>query len=151
MKLNIKKLYKDATIPTRGSDQAAGYDLYAYLEDDSVSINPGESYMFHTGLCFEIPEGYFGGVFARSGLAAKRNLRPANCVAVIDSDYRGELLIPIYNDSNKVQVIEKNDRVAQIVIMPYLSVEFNEVDELSITSRDQGGFCSTGINKKEGN
>ncbi len=146
MKINIKKLYNDVIIPTRGSKEAAGYDLYAYLEEESVSLNPGETYMIKTGLCFEIPDGYFGGVFARSGLASKKNLRPANCVGVIDSDYRGEIMVPIYNDSDKVQVIEKNDRVAQIIIMPYLNVEFNEVDELGITSRDKGGFGSTGSN-----
>ncbi len=146
MKINIKKLYNDVIIPTRGSKEAAGYDLYAYFEEESVSLNPGETYMIKTGLCFEIPDGYFGGVFARSGLASKKNLRPANCVGVIDSDYRGELMVPIYNDSDKVQVIEKNDRVAQIIIMPYLNVEFNEVDELGITSRDKGGFGSTGSN-----
>ena len=144
MNINIKKLYDDAVIPTHGTEDSAGYDLYARLEEGSISINPGESVMIKFGIALEIPKGYFGGIFARSGMAAKRNLRPANCTAVIDSDYRGELMVPLYNDSKVVQVIENGDRVAQIVIMPYLNVTFNETDNLSESSRDQGGFGSTG-------
>ena len=144
MKMNIKKLHDDAIIPTRGTNESAGYDLYAYLDEDNISINPGESVMIKFGISIEIPSGYFAGIFARSGMAAKRNLRPANCTAVIDSDYRGELMLPLYNDSKEVQVIENKDRVAQLVVMPYLNVEFEEVDELSTSERDQGGFGSTG-------
>lgn len=144
MKINIKKLYADAVIPTRGSIEAAGYDLYAYI-DNEIIIKSHETIMIGTGISLEIPDGYFGAIYARSGLASKKNLRPANCVGVIDSDYRGEIKIPLFNDSNEEQTIEKNERVAQIVIMPYLNIEFNEVDELSKTSRDQSGFGSTGL------
>lgn len=144
MNINIKKLYKDTTIPTRGSEEAAGYDLYAHLTDDQVSLNPGETYMVSTGIAIEIPKGYFGAIFARSGIASKRNLRPANCVGVIDSDYRGEVKVPLFNDSDKIQNLENKERVAQLVIMPYLNVTFNEVEELSESNRDQGGFGSTG-------
>lgn len=143
MKINIKKLYADAVIPTRGSIEAAGYDLYAYI-DNEIIIKSHETIMIGTGISLEIPDGYFGTIYARSGLASKKNLRPANCVGVIDSDYRGEIKIPLFNDSNEDQTIEKKERVAQIVIMPYLNVEFNEVDELSKTSRNQSGFGSTG-------
>jgi len=144
MKINIKKLYADAVIPTRGSIEAAGYDLYAYI-DNEIIIKSHETIMIGTGISLEIPDGYFGAIYARSGLASKKNLRPANCVGVIDSDYRGEIKIPLFNDSNEDQTIDKNERVAQIVIMPYLNIEFNEVDELSKTSRDQSGFGSTGL------
>ena len=144
MKINIKKLYADAVIPTRGSIEAAGYDLYAYI-DNEIIIKSHETIMIGTGISLEIPDGYFGAIYARSGLASKKNLRPANCVGVIDSDYRGEIKIPLFNDSNLDQTIDKKERVAQIVIMPYLNIEFNEVDELSKTSRDQSGFGSTGL------
>ena len=144
MKINIKKMYDDAIIPTRGSKQAAGYDLYAYLDNDSISLKPGETCIVKSGISVEIPEGYFAGIFARSGIAIKRNLRPANCVGVIDSDFRGEVLIAIYNDSDEERIIENKERVAQMVIMPYLNVEFNIVDELSSTERDDGRFGSTG-------
>lgn len=146
MNINIKKLYEDSIIPTRGSLDAAGYDLYAHLDSDSISLNPGETYMVGTGIAVEIPSGYFAAIFARSGIASKRNLRPANCVGVIDSDYRGEIKVPLFNDSDKEQVLEKNERVAQMVIMPYLNVTFNLVEELSSTDRGQGGFGSTGTN-----
>ena len=144
MEINIKKLYENAIIPTRGSDEAAGYDLYAHLDSDKVELKPGETLMVGTGIALEIPTGYFGAIFARSGIAAKRNLRPADCVGVIDSDYRGEIKVPLYNDSNVNQSLDNKERVAQIVIMPYLNVTFNEVDTLSESNRDQGGFGSTG-------
>ena len=144
MEINIKKLHEDSIIPTRGSEEAAGYDLYAYLEDEKIDLNPGETKMIGTGIAVEIPTGYFGAIYARSGIAAKRNLRPANCVGVIDSDYRGEIKVPLYNDSDKVQSLDNKERVAQVVIMPYLNVTFNEVDNLSESNRDQGGFGSTG-------
>ena len=144
MKINIKKLHDDAIIPTKGTIKSAGYDLYAYFEEDKKEINPGETYMVSTGISLEVPDGYFAGIFARSGIASKRNLRPANCTGVIDSDYRGEIKVPIFNDSDKVQVIENNERVAQMIIMPYLDVTFNEVDSLDETDRDNEGFGSTG-------
>lgn len=144
MEINIKKLHEDSIIPTRGSEEAAGYDLYAYLEDEKIDLNPGETKMIGTGIAVEIPTGYFGAIYARSGIAAKRNLRPANCVGVIDSDYRGEIKVPLYNDSDKVQSLDNKERVAQLVIMPYLNVSFNEVENLSESNRDQGGFGSTG-------
>lgn len=144
MKINIKKLYDDAIIPTRGTVESAGYDLYAYLSKEKIDLKPGETYMVQTGIAIEIPTGYFAAIFARSGIASKRNLRPANCVGVIDSDYRGEIKVPIFNDSSVNQTLENSERVAQMVIMPYLSVTFNEVENLSESNRDQNGFGSTG-------
>lgn len=147
MSINIKinKLRANAKIPTRGSAYAAGYDLYACLDADTVTINPHETVKIGTGLSIEVPEGYFGGIFARSGLAANRGLRPANCVGVADSDYRGEYIIALYNDSDSVQTINQNERIAQLVIIPFLSVTFEETEELSDTKRGNGGFGSTGI------
>ena len=144
MNINVKKLHDDAIIPTKGTKSSAGYDLYAYLSQDEVQINPGETFMVSCGIALEIPEGYFAGIFARSGIASKRNLRPANCTGVIDSDYRGEIKVPIFNDSNKVQTIENKERVAQIIILPYLDVKFNEVTCLDETNRSLEGFGSTG-------
>jgi dUTP pyrophosphatase len=143
MKVDIKKLRADAVLPTRGSEQAAGYDLYA-ASAEAIGIKPHETVMVGTGLAAAIPEGYFGGVFARSGLASKRGLRPANCVGVVDSDYRGELIVALHNDSDEVKTIEAKERIAQLVIMPYLSIEFEEVEELDETKRGEGGFGSTG-------
>ena len=100
--------------------------------------------MIGTGIAVEIPSGYYAAIYARSGIASKRNLRPANCVGVIDSDYRGEIKVPLFNDSNENQIIENKERVAQMVIMPYLNVTFNEVENLSESNRDKGGFGSTG-------
>lgn len=144
MEINIKKLHNDSSLPTRGTNDSAGYDLYTYFDKDKAEIKPGETLMVSTGIAVEIPSGYFAGIFARSGIASKRNLRPANCVGVIDSDYRGEVKVPIYNDSDRIQTLENKERVAQMVIMPYLSVTFKEVDELSESNRDLEGFGSTG-------
>lgn len=144
MVINIKKTNSNAIIPTRGSDRAAGYDLYS--NETSVDIPAGETRMIGTGVCMEIPDGYAGLVYARSGLASKRGLRPANCVGVIDSDYRGEIKIALHNDSKESQTIYSGDRLAQIVITPFLAATFNEVDELSVTDRGDGGFGSTGTN-----
>ena len=141
MIINIKKLRSDAVIPKRGSNGAAGYDLYSCNGD---VIQPHETKKFGTGLAIEIPHGYFGAIFARSGLATKRGLRPGNCVGCCDSDYRGEYIVALHNDSNIPQRIEKGDRIAQLVVMPYLAVDFNEVDELSDTQRGMSGFGSTG-------
>lgn len=143
MKIEIKKLNEHATIPTRGSEQAAGYDLYAAIPE-AVAIKPHATEKIGTGLAIAIPDGYFGAIFARSGLAAKQGLRPANCVGVADSDYRGEYIVAIHNDSEEERVVEPGDRIAQLVVMPYLSAEFEEKDELSETERGSGGFGSTG-------
>jgi len=144
MKLVIKKLYDDAMIPKQGTDKSAGYDIYSYLESEKKEINPGETYMVHTGISMKIPDGYFGGVYPRSGIASKRNLRLANCVGVIDSDYRGELMVPLYNDSNKVQIIENKERIAQLIIQPYQSLDIETVEEFDDESNRSGGFGSTG-------
>ncbi len=143
MKIEIKKLRENATIPTRGSQQAAGYDLYAAI-DDAVTIKPHTTEKIGTGLAIAVPAGYFGAIFARSGLAAKQGLRPANCVGVADSDYRGEYIVALHNDTDEDRTIEPNERIAQLVVMPYLSVEFEETDTLSETARGAGGFGSTG-------
>ncbi|NLZ80707.1 MAG: dUTP diphosphatase [Clostridiales bacterium] len=142
-KINIKKLNPNATIPTYGTEFSAGADLYACLEE-SATINPGETLVIKTGLSMEIPTAYAGLVYARSGLATKRGLAPANKVSVIDSDYRGELMIPLHNHSNETQTIEKNERIAQMIFTPYLQGKFNEVLELNETDRGLGGFGSTG-------
>lgn len=139
----IKKLNPAAQLPLRGSEQAAGYDLRACLEKD-VTIAPGATVLVGTGLAFALPQGYFGGVFARSGLSVKQGLRPANCVGVIDSDYRGECMVALHNDSDTPRTVANGDRIAQLVILPYLAVDFSEVTELDDTQRGEGGFGSTG-------
>ena len=143
MNINIKKLNPNAIIPTRGSEYAAGYDLYACSEI-AIDIAPHSTVKVGTGLAVEIPHGYFGAIFARSGLATKRGLRPANCVGVCDEDYRGEYIVALHNDTDEFMSIEPHERIAQLIVMPYLSVEFNEVNELSDTERGSGGFGSTG-------
>ncbi len=143
MKIKFKKLRAGAVTPTRGSAYAAGYDLYACL-DNTVTIAPGETAMISTGLSVAVPEGYFGAVFARSGLASKQGLRPANCVGVCDSDYRGEYTVALHNDSALPREVANGDRIAQLVVMPFLEVEFEEAEELSETERGAGGFGSTG-------
>ncbi len=143
MKIQIKKLNENAIIPTRGSAYAAGYDLYAAL-DAPVMIGAGETVKIGTGLSIAVPEGYFGAIFARSGLAAKEGLRPANCVGVADSDYRGEYIVALHNDSAEPRTVTPGERIAQLVVMPYLSVEFEEAETLSETERGEGGFGSTG-------
>lgn len=143
IKINVKKLNEDAEMPTKGSEYAAGMDLYACIKEN-VAVQPHETVKIGTGLAIEIPEGYFGAIFARSGLATKRSLRPSNCVGVCDSDYRGEYIVALHNDSNEPQTIKPFERIAQLVVLPFLPVEFNEVDELSNTDRGDGGFGSTG-------
>lgn len=142
-KIKIKKLTDTAKTPTRGSEHAAGYDLYADVKED-VQIKPHETVKIGTGLAMEVPDGYFGAIFARSGLAAKEGLRPANCVGVCDSDYRGEYIVAIHNDSEETRTITAGERIAQLVVMPYLPVTFDEVAELTDTNRGEGGFGSTG-------
>ena len=144
MELKIKKLHPAAILPTYGSAGAAGADLYALPEGDPIVIKPGETVFIHTGLSMAIPEGYVGLNFARSGLAAKRGLAPANKVGVIDSDYRGELMVALHNHGDVPQTVEPGDRVAQFLIMPVIQANFCEVDELDETDRGAGGFGSTG-------
>ena len=144
MELKIKKPHPAAILPTYGSAGAAGADLYALPEGDPIVINPGETVFIHTGLSMAIPEGYVGLNFARSGLAAKRGLAPANKVGVIDSDYRGELMVALHNHGDVPQTVEPGDRVAQFLIMPVVQARFCEVDELDETDRGAGGFGSTG-------
>ena len=139
----IKKLNDKAVIPTYGSEYAAGADLYACI-DEPVSIEPGETTLIKTGLAMEIPAGYAGLIYARSGLASKKGLAPANKVGVIDADYRGEVMVALHNHSNVAASIEPQERIAQLVITPYLTAHFEEMDELSDTVRGAGGFGSTG-------
>ena len=141
--VNFKKLSDDAYTPTRGSEYAAGWDVYATAD---YEIAPGECVMIPTHIAVEIPNGCFGALYPRSGLACKRGLRLANCVGVIDSDFRGDLTAVIYNDSDEIQYIHTGDRIAQLIITPFVTVEFMEVDELSETVRNTGGFGSTGTN-----
>lgn len=145
MKINIKKLNDKATLPTYGSEFAAGCDLYACLDND-LTIKPNETVLIKTGLSVELPVGYGAFIYARSGLASKRGLAPANKVGVIDCDYRGEIMVALHNHSTSEQTILSNERIAQMVIAPYIQAEFNVVDELSSTERGQGGFGSTGRN-----
>ena len=143
MEVKIKLLNDKAIIPTRGSEKAAGYDLYA-CTNSQIIIAPHDTVKISTGISMEIPDGYFGGVFARSGLATEHGLRPSNCCGVIDSDYRGDVIVALHNDTNMPQTIQPMERVAQLIIMPYLPVEFEEVDTLSDTDRGDKGFGSTG-------
>jgi dUTP pyrophosphatase len=143
--IEVKKLSETAQIPTRGSSEAAGYDLYADIKEPVV-IRPHTTEKIGTGLAFGLPEGTFGAIFARSGLATKQGLRPANCVGVCDSDYRGEYIVAIHNDSDIKRIINPGERIAQLILMPYYSMEFIEVNELDKTERGGGGFGSTGLN-----
>ena len=142
-KVKVKKLDERAVLPVYGSEAAAGADLYAVTDGD-VTFLPGETKMIHTGLALEVPEGYAGLIYARSGLATKRGLAPANKVGVVDSDYRGEIKVALHNHGKEAQTVEKGERIAQMVIAPYLSVNYEEADELSETERGEGGFGSTG-------
>ena len=141
MKLNIKKLDERATIPTYGTEYSAGADLYSI---EAVTVEPHKTVLVHTGLALEIPEGYAGLIFARSGLACKRGLAPANKVGVIDADYRGEIMVALHNHTEAPVSIDAGERVAQLAIMPFLKAEFELTDELSDTVRGAGGFGSTG-------
>ena len=143
MNVAVKKLKENAILPTYGSAQAAGADLYACLAAD-LTIAPGETAFVPTGLAMELPLGYVGLIYARSGLACKRDLAPANKVGVIDSDYRGEFIVALHNHGKNPQTISHGERVAQLVITPVLNVSFMEAEELSDTQRATGGFGSTG-------
>ena len=140
----VKKLRSNAKLPTYGSEFAAGADLYACL-DAPVTIAPQETYLVPTGISLELPVGWAGMVHARSGMATKRDLAPANKVGVIDCDYRGEVMVSLHNHGSKPQTVEPGERIAQLVIMPYLTAQFMEVEELSDTARGTGGFGSTGF------
>ncbi len=143
MKIKVKKLTDRAFLPTVATLGSAGGDLYSAEEND-VDIRPNETAFIGTGIAIEIPDGYVGLVYARSGLACKRDLAPANKVGVIDSDYRGEIKVALHNHGTQVQTVGKGERIAQIVITPYLKVEYEETDNLSDTSRGESGFGSTG-------
>ena len=140
-KIQIKRLRDTAVIPTRGSEKAAGYDLYATA---NYEIAPHSTVKIGTGISIALPDNSFGAIFARSGLATKKGLRPANCVGVCDSDYRGEYIVPLHNDTDEMMSIEAGERIAQLIVMPFIPIEFEEVDELDETERGAGGFGSTG-------
>ena len=142
-KVAVKKLREGAILPTFGSPEAAGADLYACLEQD-VTIAPGETVFVPTGLAMELPRGYAGLIYARSGLACKRGLAPANKVGVVDSDYRGEFIVALHNHGTQAQTISTGERIAQLVVTPVLIPEYIEVESLSETQRGAGGFGSTG-------
>ncbi len=144
MKIQFQKLNPNAQMPTRGSAAAAGYDLYACLDSDTLTIPAHATAKVGTGLAIAVPQGYFGAIFARSGLAAKQGLRPANCVGVADSDYRGEYIVMLHNDTEQARTIVNGDRIAQLVVLPFLPVEFEEAEALDETDRGAGGFGSTG-------
>lgn len=141
--VNIKMLNADAKIPTYGSENAAGADLYACIPAP-VTIEPGETYLVPTGIAVELPEGCAGLIYARSGLASKKGLAPANKVGVVDSDYRGEVMVALHNHSASAATIDAGERIAQLVVMPYIKSIFNVVNELDQTERGEGGFGSTG-------
>lgn len=156
--IKIVRIAPDVIMPTKAHDTDAGFDLYAYCPDATfyswesgcqlnvkgVKVRPNETYKFHTGIKMAIPYGYWGGIYARSGLATKCGLRPANCVGVIDSSYRGEIIVAIHNDSNETQLVHNGDRIAQLVIQKVEPTVFEEVSELDETSRGESGFGGSG-------
>ncbi len=144
VKVNFKKLNENAKVPSYGSPYSAGADLYALTNGETITFQPNETKIIHTGIAMEIPEGYAGLIYARSGIANKRGLAPSNKVGVVDSDYRGEIMVSLHNHSDKVQEITDFERIAQMVITPFLKVDYTEVDELTDTERGEGGFGSTG-------
>ena len=141
--VKIKKLNENAIIPTYGSPYSAGADLYSAMDD--VTISPHTTVLIKTGLALELPIGFAGLIYARSGLATKRGLAPANKVGVIDCDYRGEVMVALHNHSEIEQTVSKGERIAQLVITPYVVADFEEATELSETVRGEGGFGSTGM------
>lgn len=143
VKINFVKVKENAIIPSKGSECAAGYDLSACI-DNPITILPHTTVKIGTGLSIQPPQGYFGAIFARSGLATKQGLRPSNCVGVCDEDYTGEYIVAIHNDTDEPRIIHKNDRIAQLVFLPYVNVQFVEVDTLDKTERGDKGFGSTG-------
>lgn len=146
MNIKVKRMNKEAKLPTRGSEKAAAYDVYACLPDKNapVTIMPHQTMLIGTGLRMAPPEGFYVGVYARSGLSSKEGLRPANCVGVIDEDYRGEYLVAVHNDSEVTRSVRHGDRIAQILLQKRYDMDFEEVDELDTTGRGVSGFGSTG-------
>lgn len=142
-RINVKKLRPDARLPVYGTEFSAGADLCACL-DAPVTLQPGETKLISIGIAMEIPAGYAGLVFARSGLASKRHLAPANKVGVIDPDYRGEFFVPLHNHGPVPQTVEPGERIAQMILTPFLTAQFVEAESLSDTVRGAGGFGSTG-------
>ena len=144
--VKVKKLTDTAKLPTYGSKEAACCDLYADIPSgETISIRPHETIKIGTGLTIEPPEGYCAMIYARSGIATKHGLRPANCTGICDSDYRGEYIVAIHNDSESTQYVDKGMRIAQLMFVPYAQANFEEVDSLSDTERGSGGFGSTGV------
>ena len=141
--VKIKRVREKAIVPSHGSDDAAGYDLYACLEGP-VSIRPHQTVLIGTGWAMEFPVGLVALLYARSGLAAKQGLRPANCVGVVDADYRGEYMVALHNDSEEMRVVNHGDRIAQMVLTSYFAMNYVETNELDSTERGAGGFGSTG-------
>jgi dUTP pyrophosphatase len=141
--IRVKKLHPAAKLPSYGSAEAAGADLYASLEK-TVTIEPGQSAFVPTGIAMEVPKGCAGLIYARSGLACKRGLAPANKVGVIDSDYRGQIVVVLHNHGQQPQTVENGERIAQMVITPVLTPPYEEAEELSDSDRGAGGFGSTG-------
>lgn len=144
MVLKIRKIKDNATIPTRGSEEAAGVDLYACI-NSPVTIYPDETYVIGSGVAFEPPKGYFGAVVPRSSVGIKRNLTLPNNVGIIDNDYRGEIMIAFHNIGNQPEVIFPDERIAQLVLLPYITCPIEEIDELTETERGEGGIGSTGV------
>ena len=142
-KVKFMKVRPEAKTPTRGSKYAAGYDLSACI-DKVVMIAPHTTVKIGTGLAFELPENTFGGIYARSGIASKEGLRPANCTGIVDCDYRGEVIVALHNDSDTTRIVEPDERIAQLIIQPYIEAEYDETDNLTNTERGSGGFGSTG-------
>lgn len=142
-RVKFKKLRDDATLPSKGSKYAAGYDLYAAI-DEPVKIYPHDTTMIGTGLAAAAPASIWLGIFARSGLASKQGLRPANCVGVVDPDYRGEIKVALHNDSEEVRIVSPGDRIGQLLAMPRFEINMEVVDDLDETDRGSGGFGSTG-------
>ena len=146
--VKVKRLSDTAILPTYGSEKAACMDLYADVKSlgtDKIYLGSGDAFKFPTGFAFQPPEGYCGLIYARSGLSTKKGLRPCNAVGVADNDYIGNYIVPLYNDSKEIQVIEHGDRIAQLMFVPYVQANLIEVDELSKTERGDGGFGSSGI------
>ena len=141
--VNFIRLNQNAQAPTCGSLDAAGYDLSAAI-DSNITIAPHQTVKIPTGLAIELPEGTFGGIYARSGIANREGLAPANKVGIVDSDYRGEVIVALHNHSDEYRIVEPGQRIAQLIVQPYIKVEFNEVDSLNTTARGTGGFGSTG-------
>lgn len=146
MNIKVKRMSEEAKLPTRGSEKAAAYDVYACLPDKNalVTIMPHQTILIGTGLRMAPPEGFYVGVYARSGLSSKEGLRPANCVGVIDEDYRDEYIVAVHNDSEVTRFVKHGDRIAQILLQKRYDMDFEEVDELDTTGRGEGGFGSTG-------